>query len=675
VLCGALVAAGVPTIASASPETAAYLGAQQRHTLDEQALADRARLAVNVANGNLVVTFDDVRIKGRGLDLLLSRTYNGRSNRNGQFGHNWTSSFGSDNGLGGLPSQSLTWTGQTGETYLFTKQPNGTYTSPPGVNAKLEDLSDGDARLTFNRSGTKLEFEADTSVSKRLSKAVDRNGNEITLGPSSLPTSLTDTQGRQITFTYSTSMVSTITDPTGRQWQYGYTGSNLTSYTDLEGKLWTYHYDASNQLDRITDPRGNDTLIGYDTTDRVTSVTRKVDGTTANDVTTTYSYPAVTSPCTSPTHAFKTVVTNPRGKTTTYCADNDRQVLRARNALNQDTTSSYTPNGDISMFTELAGSGQPPQVTLAHNATTNNLTGGTMGGGESFARKYCGDAGEPTCASLGFATAPYVPTRSVDAEGADTLFGYDSRGNLTDVKDAPTPRNKATLTYNPDGTLATATDGRGNQATFSYFSTPANQAGNLRTLTPPATTNPGAALGSTLFTYDTLSRIRTVTDGRGVVTTYAYDTIDRVKSIATSGGGLSLAFTYDGNGNLTQRVASDTGTTTYGYDKLNRRTSELFPGTANGYGYDKRSNSRRSQTRRAPSPTRTTTSTVRPRSSRPTRPGRAPTRSPIRTTTTRRPPTQHARSLRRIREVRRSEWTETALGALRRSSSRTAGAR
>jgi hypothetical protein len=86
-----------PEVATGSPETSAYLGEQSRHTLDGFPLADRGRLAVNVANGNLVVTFEDVRIAGGGLDLALSRSHNARSNPNGQLGFNWTSSLGSDN--------------------------------------------------------------------------------------------------------------------------------------------------------------------------------------------------------------------------------------------------------------------------------------------------------------------------------------------------------------------------------------------------------------------------------------------------------------------------------------------------------------------------------------------------------------------------------------------------
>jgi RHS repeat-associated protein len=593
ILLAAVTIAAAPDVATASPEVGAHRGAQSRHTLDRQALADRASLGVNVANGNLVVSFHDIRIAGRGIDLAVSRTYNTRGGGSqGQFGLNWTSSLGEDNGLVGLPAGDQTWTGPTGEEYTFARQPDGSFVAPPAADAELV-ISGGNGRMTFNRSGTTLEFTPTTSVSSKLTKVLDRHGNEIELSYANELSAITDTQSRTLTFAYDAAgNLDSITDPSGRQWLYRHdSNGRLTSYRDPENKTWNYSYDGSGRLNRITDPRGNQTLITYDTADRVTSVTRRVDGTTANDVTTTYAYASVSDPCTT-AHAFKTVVTDPRGKPTTYCADAQRQVTLARNALNQVSERNYTPNGDVAEFTELAGTAQPPHTTLSYDSDTNNLTGGILGAGETFSQKFCGDSGEPSCASLGFPTAAYQPTRFVDTEGSDTLLGYDEKGNLTEVKDAPTPRNKAILAYNADGTLASTTNGRNKKTTFSYHTSPANQAGNLKSITPPVTTGPGAALGPTNYTYDTLGRVVTMTDGRGAVTTYSYDMLDRLTRVSESGG-TSVEFAYDGNGNLVQRITSGFGTATYGYDALNRRISEMFPGSANNvYGYDKSSNLR-----------------------------------------------------------------------------------
>lgn len=131
----------------ASPETAAYLGAQQRFTLDAQALADRASVAVNVANGNLLVSAGDVQIAGRGLGLSLTRTYNGRGGGTVRTaGRDWDVSLGADNTLATESDGDRTWRGPTGEEYRFDRRTDGTFKSAAGANAAFVVNVDGRRR-------------------------------------------------------------------------------------------------------------------------------------------------------------------------------------------------------------------------------------------------------------------------------------------------------------------------------------------------------------------------------------------------------------------------------------------------------------------------------------------------------------------------------------------------
>ncbi len=69
----------------------------------------------------------------------------------------------------------------------------------------------------------------------------------------------------------------------------------------------------------------------------------------------------------------------------------------------------------------------------------------------------------------------------------------------------------------------------------------------------------------TQITYDAGDQVATVTDPRGLVTTYA----------------------HDGLGQLWQRTSPDTGTTSYGYDSYGRRSSMTrADGVQTSYGYD-----------------------------------------------------------------------------------------
>jgi RHS repeat-associated protein len=569
-----------PAVAGAAPEDAKYLGAQQRFTLVRQQLADRASFGVNVANGNLVVSAGDIRIAGRGLGLSLTRVYNSRAGGSLRAsGRDWLLAYGADNILRSESDGDRTWRGATGEEYRFDRRADGTFAQPPGVNAALVVNADGTARITENRTGSRFDFDA--ASPGKLVKISDRNQNAITFAYSAgRVSSVSDTQGRVLTFTYDTpGDLRTVADPTGRQWRYGYDANHrLTSYTDPVNGVWQYRYDTAGRLDRITTPRNFATTFAYDSSDRVISVRRAVDTNAANDVSIGFAYSSPTSPCTA-TQQLKTVVTDGRGKTTTYCSDADRQVSKAVDALGHMTDTQFTPNGDVSRLTSAPGGTGTPAVTSltfdeAGSDPSHNLTAGSFGAGETMQVDYWSAS----------ATDPlqrYRARRLVDAQGSDEFYGYDARGNLTDVKDSDSsPRNRATLTYNSDGTLATATDGEGHQTTFEYFAN-----GDLKRIVPPL------PLGAISFTYDALGRVVSATDGSGRTRSFAYDANDRLNWENTPDGSW-FAFQYDADGNVIVRSSSG-ASATYDYDGMGRRTAEQFTGGAswlNSYGYDKASN-------------------------------------------------------------------------------------
>jgi RHS repeat-associated protein len=81
------------------------------------------------------------------------------------------------------------------------------------------------------------------------------------------------------------------------------------------------------------------------------------------------------------------------------------------------------------------------------------------------------------------------------------------------------------------------------------------------------------------------SRVKSVTDGNGNVTSYTYDTLDHVKTITYNSNG-TITYNYDADGNLLSLV-DNTGTTSFKYDNLNRLTKKTLPdGTVFSTGYD-----------------------------------------------------------------------------------------
>lgn len=551
-------------------------------TLDKHELTSRSDLNVNVAGGNLLLKSQDLQVNSPGIPLSFERFYNSQDPWGGTLGSKGRFSLGNDIALyecDGLGNRCLV--GPSGHRIRFIKNPDGSYTTPYGVgNSTLRQLPSGRFELTDNKTGIVYGFF--NNAFSYADEVRDQNGNHLTFqyaGTGNTLSKIWDTAGRGYDVSSdSNGRITSISVPTsvlpgGATWSYGYTGKLLTSVTDPESNTTSYSYstDGHELLTKIVDGRGNETLIGYDTSDRVTSVTRKVDGTPANDVTTTYAYASATAPC-GGLAITKTTVTDPRGKTTTYCSNQQGNVIAAYDALGREVANQYNAQGNATKLGDFAASngtlGQT-SVTYAGTGSEQNVASVTEPGGEQLTASY------PS------STNPLVaarPSQMTDGNGKTQYYTYDSNGNVTQIADDPTtPVVKSVLTRRSDGQLATSTDGKGATTSYGYDSQ-----GNLTSVTQPGPI-------TTTYTYDGLGRRLTETDGRGKVITYGYNRLGENISISDSDGS-STSLAIDANGNTTGRVTG-TQTTTYVYDKLNRKTSETFPGGAsNTYTYDKAGN-------------------------------------------------------------------------------------
>ncbi len=523
----------------------------------------------------------DLSIAGTGLDLDVNRYYNAQEDGNGQTGRGWTLSVGADAALYECDDDGSRCLIQPdGYRAQFKRLRDGSFAKAPGIDATLVENREGEHTLTWTAAGVRWEYG--TSEWTYLNAIVDANGNTITFERSGdVLRGITDTQGRVVRVTQNESSdISQFEDSTRRQWRYGYDERrNLTSVTDPDRNVTRYAYNGEGLLTQITDAVGNVTSVEYDEEWRVTEIRRVVDRRT-NDVVTRYAYSSATSPCGASGDVGKTVVTNPRSKTTTYCWNAKGQVTSVRDALSHVSTSTYTADLDPDQFSHYVGSGNVADTDYTYN-----------GDGE-MTRVESPSGEEQSLAYWSAASNRRDPLRKyhVDSvtleEGVDEFYDYDDNGNIVSVKDdAVSPRTQTGLTYNGDGTIATLTDGEGNTTNYAY-----DADGNLRTVTPPSVSSPGT-LGAVEYSYDALSRVRTVTDGRGETLTYTYDGLDRVTKVESSSARSWTSYTYDGAGNLTLRETSSREATRYRYDTLNRMTEEDLPGSGyTQYGYDKNGN-------------------------------------------------------------------------------------
>lgn len=600
------------TVAGAGPGSAEALGERGWYSYEDFGLTDRLQAKVNVSSGNLLLAATDLTLAGTGIDLGIGHHYNSRSIQDNPAGRGWTLSTASGVFLEHRTSDGAKlFHAPTGAVIVFLSDGAGGFRAPSDYDAKLVASGSGH-KLTMTGDKSEWEFDpAGRAVAQKAANnnaSVNRNRISFTYNPTSgqLDT-VTDSRGRQVSFTYQAGRIKTMNDvANGRSFVYDYDPSGrlltkITSPPKLAGEsavVTEFGYDAADNLNRITDPEGRVTTIAYTTDDKVRSVTRA--GPQAP--TTTFDYFATaaqtcadagfgsSNPCTK-VSAPPINSTNPLTAVTSYKLDAqaNHRVEQVKDALGHKRSKQYNSSGNVSSYTDAldkVGTVEYDPVS-GHNVTATKLATGA-----SSTYEYTDTAN------------PRSTTKAKDAQGNARQFTYDTAGNPTSAsanKDrrANTAETSpySTLDYNTeagtrqDGTLASLKHPQesGGAEVFTRFTY--NDRGERTGVDNPA------PLGDESFTYDAASRVRTHTDGMGRMRTYDYDAYDRVTQVRYGGtptcdtSTTCITFSYDKAGNRATMV-DNRGTTTNVFDELNRATSEAESGLlgvgghTNTYTYD-----------------------------------------------------------------------------------------
>lgn len=318
-----------------------------------------------------------------------------------------------------------------------------------------------------------------------------------------------------------------------------------------------------NELTLIVTPNGNGTSFAYDSENRVTQIQRGLDSSGscpsgAVCPTTSYAYQSPGASCPS-SAVGQTVVTDPDGNATTDCYDRQARVVRTIDPDGHQQTTDYANDDGGSDCAD----NNPCSTTDALGKTTTfgyfgssssagldilegenlNWRQSPLEGTTNRPSLYYDDSGHPALATQ------YTDPQFVSGGPSHSwLYSYDAAGDLASKSEGSSGagQNPVTFTHNSDGTLATATDAKGNETKYCYDAAQDCSGATTHQLTAII---PPAPLGKVTVTYDSLHRISTVTDGKGQTRTYGYDLDDRVVKIAYSGGP-TLTFGYDQDGNV-----------------------------------------------------------------------------------------------------------------------------
>lgn len=574
---------------------------------------DRSGVQINPTNGNLLYSQALLNLTGVGQSASVGVRYNALNDARPTLSTGLFESQLYRNGSTGA----VTYTASDGAGYVFT--PTGVaytgtdaagatvtlnpYTVPNGINASLVRVGAGygpgtEYDLTFH-PGQTMNVYADNGSNITLNSAQDVTGaNKIsyTYAKGAL-TTITDTQGRTISFAYTsgnnTTQPSTITDNSlGRTitLTYGATSTPangaLTKIVDATGAQTLFGYDpTSGKLSSVTDGRGDVTSFSYDSSNKLTTMTAAAGSSTTTPSSWTMAYPSSTS----------TKVTDPNSHSNTYTYNSAKQVTGITDArthtqskgynAHNDTTSATTAYNDASSFDTATSTYNLMKIT-SPSATPGG--GGTAGRAQSFTYTTA-----PSGPGGTYSTADYRPTSVTDTNTNTTSYLYNNFGEPRSMQSAGGAAGTTLRNYQGDtqvspatscggktGQLCKSTDGKGNVTSYAY-----NSAGNLTTMTPPA------PLGARAFVYDAAGRKVSEQDGRGNTAYTCYDLNDRITQVSYTTAACAtvsgVTNTYDVAGNLTSRVTAATGTTvTWTYDAQNRPTMQSDSAGSSSATYD-----------------------------------------------------------------------------------------
>ncbi|HEV2299669.1 MAG TPA: RHS repeat-associated core domain-containing protein [Candidatus Acidoferrales bacterium] len=344
---------------------------------------------------------------------------------------------------------------------------------------------------------------------------------------------------------------------------YAYPDSVVSGATGGPQVTTSFTYNAyTGQKATETDPNNQQTSYSYDSMHRPLTITRP-DGAQIS-----YAYNdsahtiAITNPVDS-SHAYiKTEYQDGLGRLIKGTVSNSSGTVYSNTQLQYDPvgrkyqqSDPYTSSAQYWKTTQYDAYGRPTKTILQDNSTATY--------------SYSG----PTVTT----TDPAGHQKETQTDGIGRLVSF--------YEPDPSNNNSLTLqttrTYTVLNGLATIT--QGSQTRTNNY----DDAGRLTSEVHPES-------GTTSYQYNNFDKRTQRTDNRGVITTYGYDTLNRLHQVSYNVGSTGVPATptvtyaygttpsQNNNGRLLT-LTDGTGSTTYSYDVLGRKTQEAHVISGNNY--------------------------------------------------------------------------------------------
>ena len=548
----------------------------------------------NTKVGNFTLSFNDLSVPLPGLPITVTRTYDSRDKRVGDFGVGWTLSVANvrvqktGGAIGTGWDEETQWSGFF-PTYCLQPLKNHTVsvTFPDGKVYKFQAVSTPQCQQFVPIDVPQIGFTQISTGSGTAGASLTPIGDTDLLLDGSVPgpTNIINfdvepadyTQFRMTTaegFTYILDQnlgATSVTDRNGNTLTINAGG--ITSASDPANTV-AFTRDPQNRITKITDPNHAVIQYQYNAAGDLVGVTDRTSQTTSFAYTGNHYLTDILDP--RGIQAAKSVfdddgrllsTTDASGNTINYTNDVTGRQEVVNDRLGQPTVYEYDDNGNVTRIMDPLGN-----VTQAtYDSNDNKLS-------------------------------------ETNALGKTTLFTYDAQGNRLSQTDPL--GHVIRYTYNTHRQLLTATDSLGRVTSNTYDGagnlTSTNDAlGNTTTFTNNAQGLPltvkDAAGQTNSFVYDASGRVTQHTDPLGHVSTFTYNaggdqlsrTLTRTKADGTVET-LTTLFDYDANGRLTKATNPDGTFARVSYNSLSKPTDAFDPLNHNVH-YDYDTNGRRSK--------------------------------------------------------------------------------
>jgi RHS repeat-associated protein len=503
-------------------------------------------------------------------------------------------------------------------TFDYTTVPGSTITTDPKGNATRDEYADGllksctlgygtgsAATTSFSYDPVTLGLVQEVDPNSHTSSATyDSAGNQITA---------TDALGRTMTYTYNSyNEVTSIIEPktfggVHASTTFGYDeaghsssgAGNLTSTssplingsgTTTATQVTYLNHSSSTRPGDVTsvvDPDGNTTTFAYDSYGNRTSATAPATPENGSGNQTLYGYDTakgwVTS-IVSPRGVLASVTTSctpPALGCTTFAHDAWGHVTTITDPLGHTTVAHYDANGNQDSATDANGN-----VTGSTFDAANQLTTVTRADTTQLTNDYYADGSlhHQYDAASNATTYTYDPIGRVstitDPNSHTTTYTYDAVGNPTGKAD---PGGSCSGTITTSSKCTSSTYNSANELTGIFYSDGVTP--NVSSITYDAAGQRTAmtdGTGSSAWTYNSLHRLTSSTNGAGNTIGYSYNLRGQPTTITYPGSTGAVTRTYDAIGRIASITDWLSNQTTFTYNADSVLTSQISPnGTTN----------------------------------------------------------------------------------------------